>query len=183
MVPQARSTLQIYSSIRPTPFTWLWHVLDYQSPSITAACKLATISVIQSLITRNLKTWSPLHRYTECTYAGGRGGPIVLSVVESAQCEHYKQTQSNAHFHSSRVIYSMTNSCTSNGSNISKSTCQVKGLVVALDACLGRKLEELMTCSGFTWRLLVCWNVYVSKYTRKSTVVVDWKCWSVIQST
>ena len=45
---------------------------------------------------------------------------------------------------------------TSNGNNISMSTCQVKGLVVALDTRLGRKLEQLMACRGFSWRLLVC---------------------------
>ena len=104
MVPQTSSILLCRPSIRPNPFTCdcgkALKCVRLPKP-FYAACKLATISVIQS--------YAPHHHCTDTlnvrTYLGGKLGPIVFSSWVSTKCHYYKQTQSNAHFHSSRVIY------------------------------------------------------------------------------
>ena len=104
MVPQTSSILLCRPSIRPNPFTCdcgkALKCVRLPKP-FYAACKLATISVIQS--------YAPHHHCTDTLnvrmYLGGKLGPIVFSSWVSTKCHYYKQTQSNAHFHSSRVIY------------------------------------------------------------------------------
>lgn len=104
MVPQTSSILLCRPSIRPNPFTCdcgkALKCVRLPKP-FYAACKLATISVIQS--------YAPHHHCTDTLnvrmYFGGKLGPIVFSSWVSTKCHYYKQTQSNAHFHSSRVIY------------------------------------------------------------------------------